>query len=240
MCQEADTRKVDPMTHHLEQLPAITARLRTAHPNHTQDLNRIDDDTAELARWLPEARNVNTRSALQSPNLEPHRGAGGHGDRTADLAVNGYTDTGTTRRGNTGRLDEADGRIRDAHLALAYAPPDDPGPAIHVAQGQLAKAVSLVHATIPKTYDPKRDRLNNPPACANCLQHGHHTDAAPDGGRHCRWCADVKRAYNTLPDLELLEHHTNGRVPTRAFQEFEARTRGRRTKQRAKAKAGRR
>ena len=228
------------MTTALEQIPTITGRLRHTHPDHTIDLDRIDDTATQLAHWLPRAHAAHTPSLLRSPSLEPHRGAGGHSDRTADHAVTGYADTGTQRRGNTGRLDQADGRIRAAHLALTYAPPDNPAGAIRNAQQELAKAVSLVHATIPKTYDPKRDRLPNPPACPNCLTHGYHAEAAADGSRHCRWCADVNRAYPDLPDAELLAWHTLGRVPSSAFAAFEARCRERRTKQRAKAKAGRR
>ena len=225
---------------HLAQIPAITARLRTTHPDLAVDLDRIDDTADRLAHWLPRARAAHTPSLLRSPSLEPHRGAGGHSDRTADHAVTGYADTGTTRRGNTGRLDQADARIRDAHLALTYAPPDNPGGAIRVAQTDLDTALSLVQSTMPKAYDLKQLRLDNPPACPNCLEHGYHTEAATDGGRHCRWCADVNRAYPDLPDAELLAHHAAGRVPAAAFAAFEARCKERRSRQRAKTKAGRR
>ena len=200
------------MTTHLEKIPTITARLRHTHPDLTVDLDRIDDTADQLARWLPEARNVNTPSLLRSPSLEPHRSAGGHSDRTADHAVTGYADTGTTRRGNTGRLDQADGRIRDAHLALTYAPPCDPAGAIRVAQKDLDTALSLVHATLPKTYDPKRDRQDNgAPGCTSCARINNFSPTISETSGLCEWCFKWRRAKDTLPLLGILEARAQGR-----------------------------
>ncbi|MEJ7763871.1 MAG: hypothetical protein WKF86_00080 [Acidimicrobiales bacterium] len=248
----------------LTQIPTLTERLRHTHPDQAADLDRIEHAAAQLAHWLPRARAITARGdGLRSPSLQPHRGSGGHGDPVAALVEADWGDTGRTKRGHAGRLDQAADHVRTAHQDLTRAaqgarPPNRPQPPPEAVAGQerdvsgqcgemvsdarhgLDRALGLVQQVLPKAYDRAKLRLADPPACRNCRDHGHHADAAADRGGLCWWCSDVRRAFADLPDADLMEHHKAGRVSKRAYDEFEARTRKRRAKARAKAKAARR
>jgi len=229
------------MTAALNQLPTLINRLRHRHPTHSVELDRIDDTVTELAHWYPRARAIlNRGDGLRSPSLQPHRGGGGHADPVATLIEADWADTGRTRRGHTGRLDQADGRIRAAHLALTYAPPGDPGGAIRNAQQELDRALSLTHGAMPKSYDRTKLRLDNPPCCSNCLEHGHHAEAAPGMRGLCRWCYDTSRAIGRLPEAELVTAHRNGRITRTVLDQLDRAAERRRATKRAKRKAGKR
>jgi len=94
---------------------------------------------------------------------------------------------------------------------------------------------------MPKSYDRRKLRLENPPACTNCLTHGHHTEAGPGMRGLCRWCYDTARAIGRNPDAELVcAHHQNRRVTRALMDRLDREAERRRTRQRAKRKAGRR
>lgn len=227
----------------LDQIQGQVARLRTAHPDLTADLDRIDQTAAQLAHWLPRAQALTSRGdGLRSPSLEPHRGGGGHGDPVASVVEADWGEEGKERRGHAGRLDKAHGCIRFAGHALTEADTDASGYGTaggHVghADRALTRALSLVLAVMGKSYD-RRD-IPRWPACTNCHQHGHTSPAAPDRGGLCWWCADVRRALGAPPDADLAEKHQAGRIPKRDYDAFEERNRVRRAKQR-KRKVSRR